>query len=69
MWCENRRHASIDLEWVRDAETLGLTAGASAPERVVRRVLRTLEGLGPISVQEQAGASETVRFGLPPEVR
>ena len=61
--------SEIDLEWVRDAGTLGLTAGASAPERVVRRVLRALQGLGPISVGEQPGASEAVRFGLPPEVR
>jgi 4-hydroxy-3-methylbut-2-enyl diphosphate reductase len=61
--------SEIDPAWLRDVETLGLTAGASAPERVVRRVLRALEGMGPISVGEQPGATEAVRFGLPPEVR
>ena len=61
--------ADIDLAWLRDVETLGLTAGASAPERVVRRVLRALHGLGPLDVEEQAVTTETVRFGLPAEVR
>jgi 4-hydroxy-3-methylbut-2-enyl diphosphate reductase len=59
----------VDLAWLREVGTLGLTAGASAPERVVLRVLRALRGLGPLAVREQAVATEAVRFGLPPELR
>jgi 4-hydroxy-3-methylbut-2-enyl diphosphate reductase len=61
--------SEIDLAWLRDVAVLGLTAGASAPERVVRRVLWALEGMGPIRVGESAVAAETVRFGLPAELR
>jgi 4-hydroxy-3-methylbut-2-en-1-yl diphosphate reductase len=59
----------IDPGWLRDAATVGLTAGASAPERVVRRVLRALHGLGPVEAAEHSVTTETVRFGLPAELR
>jgi 4-hydroxy-3-methylbut-2-enyl diphosphate reductase len=59
----------IELRWLRDAATVGLTAGASAPERVVRRVLRSLHGLGPVELAERSVTTETVRFGLPVELR
>jgi 4-hydroxy-3-methylbut-2-enyl diphosphate reductase len=59
----------VDLAWLRDVGTLGLTAGASAPERVVLGVLRALRGLGPLAVEEQTVATESVRFGLPGELR
>jgi 4-hydroxy-3-methylbut-2-en-1-yl diphosphate reductase len=55
----------IELEWLEGVNTIGLTAGASAPERIVRRVLEALGGLGPVEVEERAVAAESVRFGLP----
>ena len=59
----------LDPAWLADAGTVGVTAGASAPERVVQRVVRALGGLGPIEIVENAGMSENVRFGLPAELR
>ena len=58
----------IELSWLDGAHTVGLAAGASAPERVVRRVLESLGGLGPVEVVERSVARETVRFGLPREL-
>jgi 4-hydroxy-3-methylbut-2-enyl diphosphate reductase len=48
---------------------VGLTAGASAPEIVVERVVAAIAGLGPVSVEERSTTSETVQFTLPAEVR
>jgi 4-hydroxy-3-methylbut-2-enyl diphosphate reductase len=48
---------------------VGLTAGASAPEELVDEVIRSLEGLGRVSLEERTVAREEVRFKLPPEVR
>ena len=47
----------IELEWLEGVNTIGLTAGASAPERIVRRVLEALGGLGPVEVEERSVAS------------
>jgi 4-hydroxy-3-methylbut-2-enyl diphosphate reductase len=58
----------IELEWLDGVRTVGLAAGASAPERIVRRVLEALGGLGPVEVEERAVAVESVRFGLPREL-
>ena len=59
----------IDLSWLTEADTVGLTAGASAPELLVERVLQALEGLGPIDVEERQVVSESMRFTLPIELR
>jgi len=58
----------IELSWLDGAQTVGLAAGASAPERLVQRVLSALGGLGPLEVEERSVARETVRFGLPREL-
>jgi len=58
----------IELGWLDGASTVGLAAGASAPERLVRRVLESLAGLGPLEVEEKSVARESVRFGLPREL-
>jgi 4-hydroxy-3-methylbut-2-enyl diphosphate reductase len=58
----------IELEWLAGRRTIGLAAGASAPERLVRQVLESLGGLGPVEVEERSVARETVRFGLPREL-
>jgi 4-hydroxy-3-methylbut-2-enyl diphosphate reductase len=59
----------IEPELLVGADRVGLTAGASAPERLVEDVLRALGGLGSVSVSERVVASEDVHFKLPPEVR
>ncbi|HTU31057.1 MAG TPA: 4-hydroxy-3-methylbut-2-enyl diphosphate reductase [Solirubrobacteraceae bacterium] len=50
-------------------QRVGLTAGASAPEALVQRVVRALGGLGAVNVSERRVATENMHFKLPPEVR
>jgi 4-hydroxy-3-methylbut-2-enyl diphosphate reductase len=52
-------------EWVAGKERVGVTAGASAPEILVRQVIDSLRGLGATGVQELEGATEKVTFPLP----
>jgi 4-hydroxy-3-methylbut-2-enyl diphosphate reductase len=59
----------IRLEWLAGAATIGLTAGASAPDSLVRDVVAELEGLGPVSVEHRTIGEEDVRFTLPVELR
>ncbi len=57
--------SEIDPEWVRDAQVVGVTAGASAPEVVVEEVVRTLVRIKPSEVSSLDGPSENVSFRLP----
>jgi 4-hydroxy-3-methylbut-2-en-1-yl diphosphate reductase len=61
--------ADIHLGWLGGASTIGLTAGASAPPEVVDEIIAALAGLGPLSVSERTTTTESIRFGLPKEVR
>jgi 4-hydroxy-3-methylbut-2-en-1-yl diphosphate reductase len=58
----------IKLEWLEQAETVGITAGASAPEELVKRVLERLRALGATEFVEQPGEDENVHFALPQEL-
>ncbi len=59
---------SIDLDWLEGVNTIGLTAGASAPEHLVQRVVDFLAAHQFSSVEEVELIEEDVRFGLPPEL-
>ena len=59
----------IDPSWLRAAGSVGVTAGASAPESVVRKVVRRLETLGAASTQELTGIEEELIFSLPKDLR
>jgi 4-hydroxy-3-methylbut-2-enyl diphosphate reductase len=59
----------VDLGWLRDAHTIGLSAGASAPHKLVDELVTALGGLGRLEVTERTVTTETVRFTLPKEVR
>jgi 4-hydroxy-3-methylbut-2-enyl diphosphate reductase len=59
----------VRLEWLAGASTVGLTAGASAPETLVERVVEALAGLGPVTVEERHVVEESVRFTLPSGLR
>jgi 4-hydroxy-3-methylbut-2-en-1-yl diphosphate reductase len=59
----------IELGWLAGVSTIGLTAGASAPPAVVEEIISALAGLGPLSVSERVTTTESIRFGLPKEVR
>ena len=52
-------------EWFEGARTVGVTAGASAPEALVQSVLSRLAGWGGRRVEEAAGKREGVVFSLP----
>ena len=51
--------------WFANAARVGVTAGASAPERLVQGVLQRLKALGAVSVRSLDGARETLKFPLP----
>ena len=58
----------IDLRWLDSADIVGLTAGASAPEDLVERVLLYLQGAGYPEVETVVTVEEHVEFALPPEL-
>ena len=60
--------AGLRSEWFVDVATVGVTAGASAPEVLVQGVLDGLRRFGDVEVGLMAGVPEDVRFRLPPEV-
>jgi 4-hydroxy-3-methylbut-2-enyl diphosphate reductase len=55
----------IDPQWVAGKQRVGVTAGASAPETLVRAVIERLNQLGIDSVTNLDGVQETVGFPLP----
>jgi 4-hydroxy-3-methylbut-2-enyl diphosphate reductase len=59
----------IDELWVRDAETVGITSGASAPEHLVTRVCDWFRARGVADVRPVRSAVEDVVFRLPVELR
>jgi 4-hydroxy-3-methylbut-2-enyl diphosphate reductase len=59
----------IQLGWLTGASVVGITAGASAPPAMVSQIVAALSGLGPVDVSERVLATESIRFGLPKEVR
>ncbi len=56
-------------EWFDGRRCVGLTAGASAPEVLVRQVIDRLVEWGASGPEEAAGRTESVVFGLPRELR
>jgi 4-hydroxy-3-methylbut-2-enyl diphosphate reductase len=59
----------IQREWLAGAETIGLTAGASAPEVLVQQVVERLREWGALKTDEQSGVAENVEFPVPRELR
>jgi len=55
-------------EWVQNADAIGITAGASAPEVLVEDVIDTLRRLGSVEVTTLPGREETIEFRLPAEL-
>ena len=58
----------IQPSWLEDCNTIGLTAGASAPDVLVEKVLNQLKIWGATTVEEQSGIEENIVFGLPKEL-
>ena len=59
----------IDRDWLSGKATVGLTAGASAPEDIVQGVVEQLRAWGADTVDESMGRKEPVTFSLPVELR
>ena len=59
----------IQSEWLEKTASIGITAGASAPDILVLDVIRKLVDLGANAPQELDGVVENVRFSLPKELR
>lgn len=57
--------AQLESHWVTGKSTVGVTAGASAPEVLVRAVVERLRALGATEVEEVAGIEEDVIFPVP----
>jgi 4-hydroxy-3-methylbut-2-enyl diphosphate reductase len=60
--------ADIDDAWLDGKRRVGVTAGASAPEVLVREVVAHLQRLGAACVEDLDGASERVVFALPKDL-
>jgi 4-hydroxy-3-methylbut-2-enyl diphosphate reductase len=54
--------SEVDPAWLEDAAVVGVTSGASAPERLVERMLTFLARLGARDVEEVRLATERLRF-------
>ena len=59
----------LQPQWFEGRQRVGLTAGASAPEVLVRQVMDRIKALGAVSVRKLAGIEETVKFPLPKGLR
>lgn len=56
---------SLEPQWLVGKQHIGVTAGASAPEVLVKRVIEKLKLLGAVSVRTMDGLVENVSFPLP----
>ena len=59
----------IDPAWVYAATAIAVTAGASAPENIVRAVCVRLEELGAETISQERGVDESIQFSLPNVLR
>ncbi|GAA6150701.1 4-hydroxy-3-methylbut-2-enyl diphosphate reductase [Pseudoteredinibacter isoporae] len=59
----------IDAGWLASISSIGISAGASAPEVLVQDVIKRLQGLGASAPAEMNGQEENVSFSLPKELR
>jgi 4-hydroxy-3-methylbut-2-en-1-yl diphosphate reductase len=60
-----QRGSDVDFDWLGDVKTLGLTAGASAPELLVREVVARLAERFTIDEEQVETAQENMIFKLP----
>lgn len=59
------RASAIDFDWLGAPKTVGITAGASAPERLVREVVDRLATRFAVTEEEVTSATESMVFKLP----
>ncbi|MFB0912544.1 MAG: 4-hydroxy-3-methylbut-2-enyl diphosphate reductase, partial [Glaciecola sp.] len=59
----------IQKEWLTNVYHIGVTAGASAPEILVKGVVDKLRSWGAVNSTERPGRKETIEFAVPKELR
>lgn len=59
----------IEPQWLNGINRIGVTAGASAPEVLVKGVIERLQTMGATAPQELLGREETITFSMPRELR
>lgn len=59
----------INQSWLAGKKSIGVTAGASAPEVLVKEVITTLSNLCQCEINEITGVEENITFALPKELR
>src|SRR5207245_2686528 len=60
--------SDVDPAWLSGVNSVGVTAGASAPEHLVEQIVQALHGEGYKHLEEVEMVEEDVRFSLPPEL-
>ena len=60
--------SELDANWVKDAQVVGITAGASAPDVLVDDVIAALRRLRNVDVSTLDGRQENIEFRLPAEL-
>ena len=60
-----QRGNEIQPHWLEGVDTIGITAGASAPEQLVREVVDRLGEIGEVTEEELVSARERITFKLP----
>ncbi len=60
--------SEVDPAWLAGVATIGVTAGASAPDVLVQDVLAAIGKVGTIEIETLDGVEEKITFRLPPEL-
>jgi len=60
-----QRAAELDFAWLEGVSTLGITAGASAPEKLVQELIEKCRGHFDLTIEQVEVTRENVRFSLP----
>ena len=63
------RPESFNDAWLDGVNTIGLTAGASAPEKLVQDTIARIRQVRPVIVETHDGLAENVKFRLPPRLQ
>ena len=61
--------SDIQADWFNDVKTIGITAGASAPEELVQSIISRLKEFGANTIEELQGLEENMFFEVPKELR
>ena len=59
---------ALDPRWLEGARSVGITAGASAPDILVEELVERLREMAGTEVEFLPGVTENVRFRMPPQL-